>query len=300
MSFLEKLKAVCKNCSMNTIKVYHTNIKRLYRFFDDDGEIPLSAKWLNSDKVLAKYKKLPFNIRRHLSTAAVKAYQAYKVDNVAWYKRMISDQSLYQENRNKNKVTKSEKSKMLTGGLKELKNITTEFKRQINRSLRDEPSLKALYDYQLYISMRLFVELPFRNDFPTFNVNEKKINYIVWKKKPKAKFVVQDFKNSDKLGPREVEISKSLTKALKQFLKYRARVVEHDFLLTNMRGEPLSKAAFSKAIHGITKKLSGKSFGSRILRIIHATESSEIIEKSNALTNKLLHSSSQTQQYVKK
>ena len=185
-------------------------------------------------------------------------------------------------------------------GLKELKKVTTEYKRQINRELRGPPSLKGLYKYQLYLSMRLFQELPFRNDFPTFHILEKTDNYIVHKKKSRAEFVVQKFKNADKLGPRRVTISKTLTKALKQFLKYRNGIVKHDFLLSNMQGKPLTKQAFSKAIHGITLKLSGKAFGSRILRVMHATENSEIIEKSNALTEKMLHSSKQTRQYIKK
>ena len=301
MKFLHKLEKACSKCTKNSINVYHTNIKRLYKFYDEDGEIPLDGKWLKSEKVLKKYQALPYNIRRHLSTAAIKALQSYKIDdNDAWYTRMILDQKKYQETRNKNKLTDAEKSKMLGGGLKELKKITTEYKRQINRELKDEPSLKILSKYQLYISLRLFIELPFRNDFVTFNIAEKKDNYIVWKNKQKAVFVVQDFKNSDKLGPREVTISKSLTKALKLFLKYRAKLIKHDFLLSNLEGNKLSKQAFSKAIHSITKRLSGKSFGSRILRIMHATENAEIIEKSNALTNKLLHTGAQTLQYIKK
>ena len=151
--------------------------------------------------------------------------------------------------------------------------------------------------------MRLFVEFPARNDFPTIALTESKDgNYVIYKKKRKATFVIQKFKNSDRLGPREITISVALTKVLKQFIKYRNEIpeIKHDFILSNVSGDPMSKQAFSKAIHKITKDLSGKSFGSRILRILHATENATLIEKSNELSNKMLHSSKQTQQYIKK
>ena len=210
---------------------------------------------------------------------------------------MMDDQKLYQEHRNKNKVTDAEKKKMIS--IKELKNETTEYKRQLNREIKKSPTLRTLYNYGLYISLRLFVELPFRNDFPTLHVDEKTDNYILWKNKSKAEFIIQNYKNSKQLGPRKVVISKSLTKALKEYLKFRNGMVSHDYLLSNLAGKPLSKPGFSKAIHTLTKKLSGKSFGSRILRIVHATENSEIIEKSQELTNKMLHTSNQTKQYIK-
>ena len=301
MKFVEKLDKVCPKCSAASKKVYLQNIRRLYRFKEKEGEIPASeSSWLNSDAVLKKYKAHPYTVRRALSLAGVKAARAYGVNSDSWYKRLVQDQEKYNENRQKNKRTEAEDAKMLKGGLKELKKISSEYKRQINRELRDPPNLKTLKKFQLYLAMRLFVDLPFRNDFPTFELTESKGNYILFKKKKKAMFVLNKFKNADKLGPRKVEISAALTKTLKQFLKYRDGLVKHDFLFSNASGDPMSKQAFSKAIHKVTKDLSGKSFGSRILRIMHATESADVIEQSAALTNKLLHTAKQTQLYVKK
>ena len=302
MTFQSKLDKVCQKCSTATKKIYMTSILRLYRFFKEDGDIPAdNSKWLEAEKVIKKYSSLPYNVRRSLSVGGLKAARAYDIDTSKWYKRLLNDQELYRKNRAKNKRTDEEDAKLLKGGTKELKKITSEYKRQINRELKRPPSLKTLYKYMLYIVLRLFVEFPARNDFPTIELNESKSgNYVLYKKQKKAKFVIRKFKNSDKIGPREVEISVALTKALKEFLKYRDGLVKHNFLLSSLSGEPLSKQAFSKAIHKITKDLSGKSFGSRILRILHVTENAELVEKSSALTNKLLHSSSQTPEYVKK
>ena len=300
MPFKDKLEKVCEKCTDATKKVYLQNIKRLYRFFDPEGEVPMSGTWLNSDKVLKQYKALPFSKRRALSVGAVKAARAYKMNSDAWYKRLVDDQDKYRANRNQNKRSSEEAQKMLKGGVKELKKMASEYKRQINRELGTTPTLKGLYKYQLYLAMRLFVELPFRNDFPTFRVSGQDGNYIIYKKKKKATFVVTEYKNSDRLGPRKVEITAALTRALKTFLKYRAPLVTHEFLFSGAKGKPMTKPSFSKAFHKITLDRSGKSFGSRILRIMHATENADIIEKSSELTNKMLHTASQTKQYIKK
>ena len=303
MTFRDKLEKVCEKCTDGTKRVYMQNIKRLYRFKDKDGEVPVNnSKWLESDAVLKKYKSFPFNVRRALSVAGLKAARAYGIDTDKWYARTLKDQGEYRQNRALNKRTDAEDAKMLKGGVKELKKIASEYKRQINRELKETPTLKSLYKYQLYLCLRLFVDLPFRNDFPTIELTQTKTgNYILYKKRKLVKFVLQKFKNSDKLGPREVEVSAPLSKTIKQFLKFRDKLeLKHDFLLSNATGDKMSKQAFSKAIHNITKKLSGKSFGSRILRVLHATENSEIIQKSSELTNKLLHTASQTPQYIKK
>jgi hypothetical protein len=263
----------------------------LYRFKDKEGPVPLNnSTWLESKAVLTQYDALPFSSRRALSVAGLKASRAYGINTDKWYARMLDDQEEYRKNRAKNKR------------VKELKKITSEYKRHINRELREPPTLKSLYKYQLYLCLRLFVDLPFRNDFPTFSLTQSKTgNYILYKKRKHVTFIIQKYKNSDRLGPREVEVSAALSKVLKQFLKFRDKLgLKHDFLLSNVNGDPMSKQAFSKAIHKITLDLSGKSFGSRILRVLHATENAEIIAKSSELTNKLLHTASQTRQYVKK
>ena len=299
-----KLRKVCKRCTDSTIKTYKQTIRRLYRFHSPTGDIPTDGDWLSSKAVEKGYAALPFNKRRHLSTAGWKSVQAYGTEESTvgkeWFKRMVADQEEYQKDRSKNKATDHEKSKFLKNGLADLKKATTEFKRRINPMLKKPPTLKTLYKYQLYMSLRLYMELPFRNDFPTFKVNEydgKKDNYIKLGKQ--ATFVVNEYKNSNLLGSREVSISKSLTKVLKEFLKYRAEVVKHEYLLTDMTGKKMSKQSFGKSIQKITEELTSKRIGSRILRIMHANENKEVIQQAAKLTEKMLHGSNQTKQYVK-
>ena len=81
----------------------------------------------------------------------------------------------------------------------------------------------------------------------------------------------------------------------------RVEDVKHDFLLSNKKGGVLTKTAFSKALHKITKELLGVSFGSRLIRILAATDMKDEIDKVAELSNKMLHSagSKQTKQYTR-
>ena len=144
-------------------------------------------------------------------------------------------------------------------------------------------------------------EIPFRNTYADIHITGTKANHLVRPKKGNYKFIMTDYKNSDKLGPREVKISRAGTMALKKFLAYRDKVgLKHSKLFSTKTGAPMSKATYGKGLQATTSKILGKAIGSRIIRILHATDKKEIIEEAAELTNKLLHTSAQTKQYVRK
>lgn len=302
---MSKLKAVCKNCTKGTILVYFRNVKRLYRLLEEEKEIPSSATWLKNKTLVEKYKKLPLKVRRHLSIAAVKALKAYKEPSEKWEILMYKDASAYQRERGKNKRTDKEKSAWPKGGLNAVKKASKEQWKRVKLLLNAEPNLKTLYKYQLFLALKLFSELPFRNLFPTFSLEKSdEGNYIRKPKKGNFVFVVQQHKAAKKIGTREVTLSRASTMAVRKFLKYRADVpeIKHTFLLSNKKGEKMSKSGFSKAMHRITKDLIGKSFGSRLIRILSATELKPELDKVAELKHKMLHSegSKQTKQYTRK
>jgi hypothetical protein len=90
--------------------------------------------------------------------------------------------------------------------------------------------------------------------------------------------------------------------ALRKFLKYREKVVDHKFFLSSKSGGKLSRAALGKALMRVTKELTGKSFASRLIRVLAATAQKKEIDAVAELSNKLLHSTSgkQTREYVRK
>ena len=299
---LTKLKSVCKKCTKASMMVYFRNIKRLYRLIED-GPIPLTGDWLGKKVLMEKYKKLPLNIRRHLSVSAVKACQMYKRNVDKWTVEMYKDSSKYEQDRNLNKRTDKERKEWPTKGYAAVKKAAKMMwdRVKVLLSKEDEPNLKTLYKYQMFIVLKLFSQIPFRNTFASFHINKSKEgNYIEKPKKGNFKFIVNEHKTVKKLGPKTVDLSRANTMALRKFLKYRDKVdIEHDYLLSTKNGLKMTKAALGKAIHRTTKELLGKSFGSRLIRILAATDSKKEIDKVNELANKMLHTAKQTKQYTR-
>ena len=296
--FLGLLKKQCKKCTKGTLKTYLQNVRRLYRLHFE-GDVPLNGKWLDSDALFKKYKATPLKVRRHLSTASIKAHAAYKKDDQKWYKSFIKDQNDYTAQRAKHQKSDVEKKKWTT--VKELKKAATSLKKRFRHILKATPTLANLYRIQWWLVLKLFADIPVRNDFPTVELTKSKGNYLKRPNKGSFSFVFQQFKNSDQLGPREIKLSRALTMAIRKFLKYRSKVeLKHDFLLTGKGGEPMSKGSFGKALRNQTYALLGKRVGSRIIRVVVATENKDILEKAAELSKKMLHSGKRTLDYTRK
>ena len=305
-SFLGKLKSTCENCKPASILVYFRNVKRLYRLIEEEGDIPPTGTWLGKKTLLEKYKKLDLKVRRHLSVAGVKASKAYKRNADDWTVQMYKDASAYERGRSKNKRSKKEIDSWPKGGFKAVKRAASEMWKRVKVLLgKDEvPNLTTLYKYQLFIVLKLFSEIPFRNLFATFSIKKSDGNYIERPKKGNWKLIVNQHKSLAKQGPKEVALSRANTMALRKFLKYRGEVeeVKHDYLLSNKTGTKMSKATMGKAVHRVTKELLGKAFGSRLIRVLASTELKPEIDKIEELREKMLHApgSKQTKGYTRK
>jgi len=62
----------------------------------------------------------------------------------------------------------------------------------------------------------------------------------------------------------------------------------------------MSKGSFGKALRNQTYALLGKRVGSRIIRVVVATENKDILEKAAELSKKMLHSGKRTLDYTRK
>ena len=301
--FLDKLKAKCKNCTSGSIQVYMRNIRRLFHL-TGEGPVPLTHNWLKKKETYEKYSKLPLKTRRHLSVGAIKALQSYGQKDDKWEAAMYKDASKYQTERNKNQKSETEKANWPKKGYAALKVASRDQWKRIKHIVSDKPTMSGLYKYQMFMVLKLFAEIPFRNTFATLEIEKSNTNnYIDLPKKGNATFVVRKHKSSKQIGERSVKLSRAATMALRKFLKYRAEVVDHSFFLTSKTGKKMSRAALGKALHRYTKSLTGKKgFGSRLIRVLAATDKSKEIEAVAELSNKLLHSTSgkQTKQYVRK
>ena len=297
--------------------MYFRNTKRLFRLIDD-GDIPLSGSWLAKEDLMTKFKKLPLTQRRTLSVAAVKAGQVYNNKPAEkWNTQMYKSQSEYTDQRNKNEKSDKEKNIWPKDGFKSIKKAATEQKRRIRHILKDDPTISGLYRYGLFIVLKLFTELPFRNTFADMKVSESKDvpkgneegskaphaqgNYIEVPKKGNVVFHMRQYKYSKQLGEKNITLGRANTIQIKKILKYReAAGVKHDYLLSTTTGARMSRATLGKALHKVTKELLGKSFGSRLIRVLAATASKPEIDKATEIAEKMLHGVKQSKQYTRK
>lgn len=298
-----KVRALSK-VTAGTLRVYMQNIRRLYRLGGGEGDLPVIGSWLMKADLWKKMMALPVNIRRHLSLAGLKAAYALKLgekQTKKWYGQMIRDDSKFRDQRAENKATDKEKKLLPKGGLSALKKAAVELKKRLKYVLAAEPSLKGLYAYEWFIATKMFTELPFRNDFATLQLGKHPKDNVLVTGKGNFKIIMRKYKNSDRLGEREVSLSRASTMALRKFLRYRDKVpqVKHDFLFTSYTGTPMTKGSFGKALQKRYEQLLGARLGSRIIRIIHANENKEAIQTAKDLSNKMLHSQKQTAQYIK-
>ena len=304
MTLENKLKSVCKNCTTATIKTYVRGIKRLYALTHDTNEVKLDSKWLN-DALLTKLKSLPLNVRRHLSIAAVKYAQAIKASDKVlekFQKQMLDDALKYKQQRGKNEWSDKELAKKPKGGMKSIKKASGQILAKVKRLIENEkePSLKTLFRYQTYLLLKLYFEVPLRNTFATFDLVDKKTNNYIKTGKGNFILIIRQHKNSKKTGSTEIKLSRAATMAVRKFLKYKSKVQDTDFLFSNMKGQKLSKQSLSKMLHRTTTDFLGKSFGSRMIRILAATEKKDEIEAVQKLAKNMLHSVEQQKTYVRK
>ena len=274
-------------------------IKRLHRLIGD-GDIPLTDAWLNKKELMSKYEKLPLSKRRHLSLAAVKAAQAYSSKQEKWSVKMFRDQSEYTSERNKNERSETERKAWPKHGFAAIKKATREQRKRITHILKEAPSLKNLYPYQIYMLFKLYSEIPFRNTFADLNLKDKTHNFVRIPKKGRIVFEMKHYKNAKQLGESDITLSRGATTQFRKFLKYRAELVKHDWVFSGKSGGKLSRPALGKILHRATKTLLGKAFGSRLIRVLAATDSRKEIEAVAELSKKMLHTTKQTKQYTRK
>ena len=304
MTLEEKLKSVCKSCTKATIKTYARNIRRVYGLTHTSKEATLDSKWLN-DTLLKKIKDLPLNVRRHLSIAAVKFAQAVKAPQKTIEKfteQMLDDSLKYKQKRGKNEWSDKELAKKPKGGMKSIKKASTQILAKVKRLIENEkePQLKTLFKYQAYLLLKLYLEVPLRNLFATLDLDDKKTNNYIKTGKGNSTLVIRHHKNSKKTGGTEIKLSRAATMAVRKFLKYKDKVHDKRFLLTNMKGEKLSKQSLSKMLHRVTSDTLGKAFGSRMIRVLAATEKKDEIQQVQKLAKNMLHSVEQQATYVRK
>ena len=292
---------VCKNCTPQTVQKYKRNILRLHKLTHPQAvKIPETAGWLKEEKLYKQYKAMPLNKRRAYSVAGVKAGQAYNLkENKQWYSLMLQDIQAYKQQRSLQNKSEDEKKNWPDGGVKVLKKVASEFKRSIRLALKT-PSVESLYLYSQYILVKFYSEVALRNTLADVEIGKGE-NHLS-KSKGIYTISLSKFKASDKVGKVEFPLSRALSTAIHKYIKFRAQIKpDHNYLLANAKGGKLSKKGLGLILQKLTKRFTGKSFGTRLLRILHATEHKKVLDKALKISKQMLHKDlKQTVSYARK
>ena len=112
---------------------------------------------------------------------------------------------------------------------------------------------------------------------------------------------MKEFKSSDKIGEILITLSKALSRVVDKYVKYRSKLdLDHEYLIVNASGNKLSKAGLVKILNRLTKKFTGKAFGTRMIRIMATTHQKEALDEAKKLASTMLHSLDTSQTYVRK
>ena len=302
MSFESKLRENKKNLKTSSQDTYFRNIKRLRKVKQDLPIPEKDSKWLLEKGLFNWYDKQPLSVRRHMSTAANIALGVYGKDSAEWRKRQVKSMEQFDEDRRKRELTDKQKSKIPAKGFDSLKRVTTQMKKELKHVINNVDNLKDLLRFQDLVILSLYYDWPLRLDYATLKAEKSKGNSIYKNaKKPRGWHVfLEDFKTAKSLGTKTFKLNMQNQRLLNKFIPAVKKITTHGYLLSNRKGEKMSKQVLSKTLMRITKDRIGKSFSTQLLRILYAMRNRDVIESAKEVSEKLMHSQEQTLQYAKK
>ena len=98
------------------------------------------------------------------------------------------------------------------------------------------------------------------------------------------------FKSSEKVGAVDIVLTRALSTAIHRYVKFRTQVKpDHNYLLVSAKGGKLSKKGLGVILHKLTKRFTGKAFGSRLSRVLFATEHKKVLDEALKISKSMLH-----------
>ena len=306
--FKKMLEAVCKSCSASTVYVYTRNVLRLVKLTNPDAtSVPDSPGFLSKKETLDAFDKLDLNKRRLLATAAVKALDAFKIDRTkAWSTRLADAAAEYETKRESRERTPSETAKWpAKGGYDALKRAAKQQKMQILHTLKKkEKTVRDLWEIQKWLILVLYGSHAVRLDFGDVYLEKPSDNTKNYMYKYRRKgwiLTLNTYKTAKFRGATEIKMSRPASLALSTYIPLSKALTTHGKLLSNIRGEALTRNGLSKLLTRLTEKLLGrKGFSASLIRVLKATKFRSALEKSKSLADEMMHTQKQNFQYSRK
>ena len=293
-----------------SLKNYLSSLKQLNKKINGTTEIK------NLD-FLKNYKQI-FNIiddkkettqKNYLTSiiVALKAYpEKYKKIIDIYSKKLKTISEHYHQGLKNQQKTETQKKNWMT--YEELLKVLESLKKKYNDN-------KTFNNLQKYLILLTYINHPLRNDYAEMKIikykdyklkskeEQQKYNYLIIYSRNKYKFFINQFKNKERIGCREILITnKELIRVIKEWLKINK---SGWFFVKKNKTTPQTPNSTTKFLNTIFKPYEKKISSSMIRHIIISNDTKneptikELEDKEKKITNKYLHSSKMNKLYRK-
>jgi len=318
MSLEDKIQKLKPNLKDSSIKLYVTNLKKIYREIECEGRKEIcnfdnNLDFLKDyDRVMESLADENTNTTKNRLIAIVVSLQASGGEKKLidkYQKSMI--ELAEQSNEQYKKQEKTDKQKENWVDYQDLVNLTNDMLKRVKKHniLKKENISKAEYNLlQEMVVLRFYLNFPLRNDLADVKVindkseDDKKGNFLLVTPE-KISLLLNDYKTAKTFGPQEYNIDAKFSKIIRIFLKHN----NSGFFITKTnRSQPISANGITKLLHKIFMRELDKKISTSMIRHITATYDrrndktlKELEELKKKVQKRYLHSVATNHEYRK-
>lgn len=306
------------NVKQSSLNTYLISLKNLRKKIDGKTELD-DTEFLNDfDKIsdILKDEKLTTQKNRITSILVALGANDKKNDSLIdkYQKKLKNLNDEYSAFLKTQKKTDTQEKNWLD--YEDLVDIFNDVMKDVKRdkiTKKEKLDVKEFDLLQQLVILRTYLDFPLRNDFADMKIIDSKEyknldsddenNYLALLGKNKKVFILNDFKNKNRIGRKELQITPSLNKIINIWLKHNK---SGWYLVKTDRKTPMNPNNITKFLNKIFMKKANKKIGSSLIRhivISKITEGTPTIkeeeEKQKEIENKFLHSGEMNKLYRK-
>ena len=285
MSFIEDLKDLLesqkdKRRSEKTIKMYISNINKLYKILGNEDEME-DLDWLTDvEKITDILSDKHFTTLRNYLNSIIVSLQVteYPEELIKEYQSIRDEfNDKYIKENSTGVISAKQEENFAT--MDEINGVIKEMKEEIDskKLFRKDitPKEKALV--QMYIIINILTQYPFRNDlagmklikkkpFNNLSIDEKKKNNYLLQDGNKFYFILNEYKTQAKYGEKKILVEKNnLPSLLRKYIP----LLDSEYLFVSSTGKPISRNSLTQVLSKTFEKYLGKKISTTLLRKIY-------------------------------
>ena len=314
MTFIEDLKDLLesqkdKKRSEKTLKMYISNINKLYKILGNEDEME-DLDWLTDvEKITDILSDKHFTtLRNYLNSIIVSLQVAEYPQELIKEYQSIRDEfnDKYIKENSTGVISAKQEENFAT--MDEINGVIKEMKEEIDskKLFRKDitPKEKALV--QMYVIINILTQYPFRNDlagmklikkkgFNNLSMDEKKKNNYLLQDKNDFYFILNEYKTQAKYGEKKIKVEKNnLPSLLRKYIP----LLDSEYLFVSSTGKPFSRNALTQILSKTFEKYLEKKISTTLLRKIYMSSKYQGTKEEMEKDAEILGHSKETGQLV--